>query len=168
MQEVTIRLRFTRPCLGYAQQRTNSGNVMYKIPRDPAGRVMFLKTWWRTQIEYAAKVLSRYQELVKGIDWDTVVDGRVQTYKRNVPRTRSDGTVKSTGYALHEAFRPGEEIGVNAVLPDGLDVAAFTELLTIVGRYRGISPYRSDEDNYGTFDVISVRPTIRVPVEVVQ
>jgi len=164
MREVSIRLRFTRPCLGYAEKRTRNRNVMYVMPRDPSRRVMFLASWWRDRLSFAAKVLNRYQDLVMHITWDQVVDGRVGTYQRKIIRKRQDGSIKNTGYALHEAFQVGDDIGVNAVLPTNLSIEAFTELLTIVGRYKGISPYNSADDTFGTFDVVSVRPTIRTLV----
>ena len=61
-------------------------------------------------------------------------------------------------YALHEAFRPGDSIVLSAVLPDEIPRDDFVYLLTLVGKYRGFSPFNNSQDKYGTFEVISVEP----------
>ena len=161
MQEVKIRLRFTRECLGYAKkQLSNNRGVIYRMPRD-RDRVMFLPSWWKSRLRYAAKVLNRHHKEVGNIAWDTMIDGHLAEWKRVIP-----GNGKRQRYALHEAFRPNTIIGVNAVLPDNLNIDDFTELLGIVGTYKGISPFQSEDEVYGTFEVVTVMPTIRKqPVE---
>ncbi len=160
MQEVTIRLRFTQPCLGNARRATRSGGTIYALLRGtaPQRSVIFLGSWWRAGLQYASRVLSRYDSHVERINWDQAVDGKVEQWRRYIT---ANGT--KTGYALHEGFLRGKTISVNAVLPDGLSVEAMIELLTIMGRYKGISPYQSADTTYGTFDVVSVLPTIRAP-----
>jgi hypothetical protein len=149
MQEVQARLKFNNYCLGNRRDQRIS-----RMLRDPSNKVMFLASWWKSIMVYSAKVLNRYHELAKKIDWDPVVEGRSKLYKRYYkPRT----------YTVHEAFFPGDVIAVNAVLPPGLTLEDFQRLLTVAGTYRGISPYGHDE-RYGTFEVISVNPRRRVPV----
>lgn len=160
MQEVVVRLQFTRQSLGYAQQRLTPQQVIYVMPRDPSRRVIFLASWWHERMDYAAKVLNRYQGLVTRIGWSQIVEGDLTHYRRTIWRKKTSGAVKS-GYALHEAYLAGSTIQVSAVLPSGLPVDAFRELLDIVGRYKGISPYHSETDVYGTFDVLSIEPVIR-------
>jgi len=160
MQEVTARLRFNRECLGFARQQTVRNNVIYRMPRDNNGRVMFLVSWWRRRLRYAAKVVNRYQQLVQEIAWDPIIDGRTGKWRRVVVAANDDKNGRER-YALHEAFRPGDTIGVNAVLPYGLSVDAFIELLSVVGTYKGISPFQDDRETYGTFEVVSVRPAVR-------
>ncbi len=160
MQEVTARLRFNRECLGFARQQTARNQVIYAMPRDSSGRVMFLPSWWKGRFRYAAKVVNRYNNLVKKIAWDPIVDGRVSRWKRIIVPARQDPGGRER-YALHEAFRQGDIIGVNAVLPDGLSVDAFSELLSVVGTYKGISPFQDEQETYGTFEVVSVTPTVR-------
>jgi hypothetical protein len=160
MQEVTIRLRFNRECLGSAPRLSRNNNLIYKMHRDAQRRVMFLPSWWSTRFRFASRVLNRYDQLVSKIAWDSVIDGNVRTWRRTVVLAKDDPK-KRERYALHEAFRPGATIGVNAVIPDGLTVDAFTELLVTVGTYKGISPFQDDEDIYGTFEVLSVMPTVR-------
>ncbi len=63
-------------------------------------------------------------------------------------------------FRLHEAFHPGDVITVHAVLPDELPIADFQEMLSIGGRYKGISPFGSDKQ-FGTFTVQGVKPKKR-------
>lgn len=159
MQEVTIRLRFTRECLGFAKRKLNNGRgVIYKMPRSASGKVMFLASWWKENLMFAAKVISRHQSTAGKVAWGQEVDGQLAEWRRIVTPAK-DG--KRARYALHEAFRPNTVIGVNAVLPDGLTVDEFTQLLEIVGTYKGISPFRSDNETYGTFEVVSVMQAVR-------
>ena len=159
MQEVTIRIRFIKECIGYVKTRLpNSQEVIYRMPRDGSDRVIFMPTWWRAGMTYASKVLNRASKEVTKIDWSPVVDGRLTQWRRVVAR---DG--KRSRYALHESFRPREIIGINAVLPDGLSIDTFHQLLEVFGTYRGISPFKSENEAYGTFEVVSVMPTIRSP-----
>lgn len=163
MQEVTIRLRFLRDCLGAAQRRKQRGQfstTVFQMPRDPRERIMFLPTWWGRIVEYAAIVANRGQGLVRKINWDPIVDGRPCHIRRTVVPASQDPRGRKR-YALHEGFRAGTIIGINAVIPDGLTIEDLEELLTLAGRYRGISPFRSEEECYGTFEVISICRTVR-------
>jgi len=154
MQEVQIRLRFNRECLGAAKRKTNSDQIIYGFLRDSNRRVMFLPTWWGSLMHYAAKVVNCAHKLVGQINWDPVVDAPPnKTFRRYLNR--------GDRYALHEAFLSGTVIGVKAVLPDGLTIDEFQELLEVSGAYRGISHYQPKDDNYGTFEVESISPTIR-------
>ena len=159
MQEVTIRLRFTRESLGAARKKTKREQVIFAMLRDRDSHVMFLPTWWRGLMTYAARVVNRYQSLVDRITWDPRIDGRVVNINRTVLRWRQDGSVKSKGYALHEGFKAGDTIGVNAVLPDGMSIEGFSRLLATVGRYKGVSPFQ-DDDPYGLFEIVSVKAAI--------
>lgn len=161
MQEVTIRLRFTRECLGAAKHRNKRGRIKYVMPRDPSGRVMFLPSLWQNLMRYAAMVASHYGALVPLIDWGTAIDGIPSPdWQRTIVSTRDDPKGRRR-YTVHEAFLPGSVIGVNAVLPKGLSIDAFTELLTLAGAYRGISPFQFPDTSYGTFEVVSVNHTVR-------
>ncbi len=122
------------------------------MPRGPDGRVMFMPSWWRERMCYAAKLLNYSDVLARKIDWSPFIDGRpIGGWRRMLPEVKGG----RRRYAVHEAFRRGDEIGVSAVLPDGLSIEMFAEMLRIVGLYRGISPFRGD-DPYGTFDVLSI------------
>lgn len=165
MQEVTIRLRFNRECLGSVKKRKSlkgqNPQVVFCFARDPSGRIMFLPTWWASLLSYSAKVANRAFDIVNRIDWDPIVDGKPkERWKRVVVPAHADPKGRER-YALHEAFPPGAVIGINAVIPRGLSVDEFEDLLTIAGTYRGISPFREDNEKYGTFEVLSVNTTVR-------
>lgn len=154
MQRVVIVLRFTSVCLGHVK-KARKGDVIYTMLRDYEGRVMFLPTWWRNRMQYAAQVLGRgYNEAGK-VDWSPFVDGRLVIWRRTVTRK------PTRRYSVHEAYRPGECITLRAVLPDGLSVADFKEMLQLIGEYRGISPFRGVGAD-GTFEVVSVEPISKI------
>jgi hypothetical protein len=86
-----------------------------------------------------------------------VIVGEPRTdWRRNIVAQHS-GQLK-THYALHEAFRPGDMVVISAVLPDEIPLVTFQHLLTLVGKYRGFSPFNNTQEKYGTFEVISVDP----------
>ena len=153
MQEITIRLRFNQPCPGAV--RTQDGkNVLHVHQRDPEGRVMFLSSWWAALVRYAAKVLNKHQSEVKKIRWDPVIDGVPRKWKRYLPTPEGKAASRAR-YALHEAFHPGDIIGVKCVLPRPISTDDMWQLLEIAGSYKGISPYKPN-DGYGTFCVVSI------------
>jgi hypothetical protein len=139
MIEVQARLRFNTHCLGARQ----CGRIT-RFLKDPQSRVMLLPSAWEQVMVFAATVMNRHQAIVKDIEWDPVVDGAINKYKRYYEPSK---------FQLHEAFIPGDQIGVNAVLPDGLPIEDFSQLLSVAGQYRGISPYRQTK---GTFEVLDV------------
>ncbi len=145
-QEVTIRIRFNRECLG-AVRKTD----LVEMVRDPGGRIMMMPTWWTAITVYAAKVLNRHQDLVRQIDWDPIISGTPKLFRRYYGGTR---------FVLHEAFLKGDEISVHCVMPTGMTVSDLQGLMEVAGTYKGISPYRSDQ-KYGTFTVSSVAPRVR-------
>ena len=152
MQEVTIRLRFNQPCPGAV--RTKDGkNVLHIHQRDTEGRVMFLPSWWSALLRYAATVLNKHQTEVKKISWDPVLDGVPRRWKRYL--TKAGKSTARPRYALHEAFLPGDVIGVNCVIPRAISADDLWQLLDIAGSYKGISPYKPNE-GYGTFCVVSI------------
>jgi hypothetical protein len=54
--------------------------------------------------------------------------------------------------------RPGDAVVLSAVLPAEISIPDFTHLLTLIGKYRGFSPFNNSQEKYGTFEVISVEP----------
>lgn len=158
MQEVVIQIRFTKECLGFAKKPVKNGSgVIYCMPRDGKGRVIFLPSWWRNNLVYAAKVTGMHYAKVPAIDWAGAVEGNLSEWKRFVT---PPGQQKRR-YALHEAFRANTVVEVSAVLPDGLPIEDFSELLDVAGTYKGISPFQGKDDVYGTFETVSVKPAIR-------
>jgi hypothetical protein len=107
-------------------------------------------------MQFAANLRNRNQKIVKSIVWDQVIDGQVKFFKRQVADSRKR---KRRGFAIHEAFTSGDVIGVRAVLPNGLSIDDCADLLVIVGKYRGISWFQSEDVRYGTFELESINPT---------
>ena len=126
---------------------------VHKMLHAPDARVMFLPTWWEHLMAFAAQVLGRHHGAIKKINWDPVIDGVPQEFKRFYAEGR---------YTLHEAFLVGDQVTVRAVIPSGLAIDDFAELLQVAGQYRGISPYRKDKRyRFGTFEVLSVQKRVR-------
>jgi hypothetical protein len=156
VQEVTVALRFVSPCLGTVRRLSVNQQVVFGFNRDSEDRIIFLSGHWRSLLSYAARVANTGQALVNRITWDLVVEGEIRRdWRRFVVRRPSDPKGRDR-YALHEAFPPGSRLTLNAVLPDGLSIKTFSRLLTIVGKYKGLSPFRDDRAVYGRFEVLSV------------
>lgn len=157
MRELTVRIKFTRPSLGNVPIRDSSGR--FAMPRSPSGQVTFLATWHSANMRYAAQVLGRHQDTVGKIRWDIAVDSttpRDRWYQRYYPTTS-----KKRRYALHEAFLIGHIVGINCVVPGVISHDDFWQLMSLAGRYRGLSPFRPAE--YGLFTVESIRPRRNEP-----
>lgn len=157
MQEVTVTLRFNRVCLGGAKKRRH-GQIIFCFDRDPSQRVMFLPSSWLCCLRYAAKIANKHHAEVKKIDWCPIVVGEPRTdWRRSIVTYGADGQPHSH-YALHEAFRPGDVVVLSAVLPPEISLPDFVHLLTLIGKYRGFSPFNNSQEKYGTFEVVSVEP----------
>jgi hypothetical protein len=158
MQEVTVTIRFNRVCLGAAKKRRH-GQVIFCFERDPGDRVMFMSSAWLSCMRHAAKIANRHHSEVKKIDWCPVIVGEPRNDWRRTILTPDQNTEgMRSHYALHEAFRPGDTVVISAVLPDEISLADFNHLLTLVGKYRGFSPFNNVQDKYGTFEIISIEP----------
>lgn len=119
---------------------------------------MFMPAAWASAMRYAAKLANRHQHDVQKIDWCPLVTGTpCADWRRTI--VSDQGPDARTHYALHEAFPPGHSVSLYAVLPDEITIEEFERLLTIVGKYRGFSPFNNKSEKYGTFEVISIEPT---------
>lgn len=119
---------------------------------------MFMSAAWLACMRYAAKIANRHHTEVKKIDWCPVIVGEpCMDWRRNILTPNNSGGMK-THYALHEAFRPGDRVVISAVLPDEISMSDFNHLLSLVGKYRGFSPFNNNQEKYGTFEVISIEP----------
>lgn len=154
MQEVIIKLRFNRECLGASKRKRHSQTV-FAFDRDPADRVMFMPSAWLSVMRYAAKLSNRHHSVVQKIDWCPIVEGQPRNDWRRTIVNRAGPTTK-THYAVHEAFPPGSTILISAVIPDEIPLNEFEELLAIVGKYKGFSPFNNATEHYGTFEIISI------------
>jgi hypothetical protein len=154
MREVTVRLRFTKDCLGNVKRyvidpRTGSKWPVFFLPRMPDGRVRFEANWWKSGIRFAAEVLCRHYKAVEKIHFDIAVEGTPHPvngfYKRYFDARR---------YVKHEAFIDGDVISINCIVPSEISDDDFKSLMDLVGRFKGISPFGPRE--YGFFTVESV------------
>lgn len=159
MLEVVVSLQFNQACLGAAKRR-RKGQVYFGFDRDADNRVLFLPSAWAGVMRYAAKLANKHHNVVQKIDWWPVVTGKPRNDWRRTIISKQANQVRSH-YAVHEAFQPGDIIELFAVLPDEITAADFKELLSIVGKYKGFSPFNTTADHYGTFEILSVEPVTR-------
>jgi len=141
--EVTARIQFTRPCLGNVRKPDFD-----RLLRDPDGEVIFLATWWRSALSQSARALNKYHSLVDKIRPALPVRGPVSHIKRWYG---DDGAFK-----IHEGFDAGAVVTVQFLLPSGMTLDQFTELLETAGLYVGVSPYGWKTGTYGQFKVLEV------------
>ena len=142
--EVKARIRFTTPCLGAVR-----GQDMDRMLRDSSGKVIFMQSWWRSGLSYAANALSLNTRAIADIQTDPKIEGKLGTHKR---------FYKLDQFTLHEAYEIGSEIEAAFLLPNEIDIEQFRQILITAGRFVGISPYGSRQD-FGRFEVVSVIPT---------
>ena len=154
MQEVKVLLRFTTPCLGAVKRYRNGLGTVFCFERTPGGQVMFPQTWWRAILVHAARIKNIPVTPIRHIEWSPAIDGSPRPWQRYLQDSdRPEGARRV--YAVHEAFMPGRDIGVECVLPVDLTVSTFAALMETAGKFRGISPYKPGE--YGRFTVVSVQ-----------
>ena len=141
--EVVARLQFITPCLGNVRRPNGPDRML----RTPGGEVMFLASWWRSALAYAAKAINRYQREIESIQPALEIRGDLKVY----PRYYGNRGL----FNEHEAFLEGAEVEVNFLLPTRMKLATFQRIMEVVGEYAGISPY-GWKDGYGRFTVIDI------------
>ncbi len=157
MRELSVRIKFTKHCLGNVKQTRHeptSGKkqTYFVLPRAPDGRVIFLPNWWRQNLRFAAEVACRHQDKVSEILFDMLVDG----IPRPIPEQLYCRKYGRDLFTFHEAFYPGQAVGLNVIVPDTINDDDFYRLMDLAGRFKGISPARPTE--YGFFVVESIQP----------
>lgn len=157
MRTVVVRIRFTTPCLGNIKDNAQGGRLCHL--RDGAGRVVFLQSWWDSAMAQAARAYGRHGKAVRKIRWSPIVDGVTHVFTRYYKRDT---------YRKHDAFRAGDEIAVKAMVPTEIPTADFRELVSVLGEYFGISPFRHPggtqnrtidgrDGGFGRFEVVGVK-----------
>lgn len=153
MRELTVRIKFSTHCLGNVKAGKNGdGNLL--LPKSPDGSVMFMASWHRQNMRIAAQLLGKHQDEVPKILWDTNVDGVV--WQQRWHRRHYTAPNGKQRYILHEAFFPGQIVGINCAVPDAINDDDFWALMDLAGKYKGISPFKPGE--YGFFVVDELRP----------
>ena len=147
--EVVARLEFTTPCLG---------NVRHAdcdlMQRDRDGNVIFMPSWWHAAFSKAAKAINRYHRLIDKIHPSLQVEGAVTRIKRYYGG-------QPAACKLHEGFDIGAVVTFRFILPHGMTLEQFTELLETVGDYICVSPYGWQTGNWGHFKVLEVKRRAR-------
>jgi len=149
--EVVARLEFTTPCLGNVRRPDYD-----RMPCDRDGNVIFMTSWWRAAFAKAATALSRYHRLVDKVHPALQVEGRIAPIKRFFGS-------RMERFKIHEGFDVGTVVTCRFILPYGMTIEQFTELLETVGDYIGISPYGWRLGDLGHFKVLGVTRRARSP-----
>lgn len=96
----------------------------------------------------AARVLGNHQHLISQIRWDLeLIDA--------APLNKYLRYVRPRRYAVHESIPAGGIVVLEAILPEGLNAEAFSELMTTAGRFCGISPFGATQ-GFGKYTVLFV------------
>lgn len=148
--EVSAKIRFVTPCLG--NERRDQRDLML---RNSDGYVIFLQSWWRCSLRYAANAIGRWQRDADEIQADPVVRGQTSIYRR---------FWNSNQYKEHESFLAGSVVEVNFLLPSTLGIDEFRQILTTAGRYAGLSPYGYKQD-FGRFELLELVRRVHVQTE---
>ena len=153
MRELTVRISFTTVSLG--NEKLHDGTGRFVFSRSPSGQILFLASWHYANLRFAAQLLGRRQDDVGKIRWDINVDGHLRPdrwhrlyYK--APRSQR------LRYTLHEAFFPGQVIGINCAVPTSITDEEFRWMMAKAGQYRGLSPWKPGE--YGFYLVEGIWP----------
>lgn len=155
-RELTVRIRFTRHCLGNVKSRERGGRFL--LPRNPQGFVTFMASWHRANMRFAAQLLGRHQDEVEKIRWDIAVDGAVLRdcwYRRYYPAKTNSGT-RQQRYVTHETFTPGQVVGIHCAVPSAISEEDLWQLMRLAGQYCGLSPCKPGE--FGFFEVDAIVP----------
>lgn len=152
MIEYAAKLEFTSPCLGNTKKEWIAGSgakrTYFAMPRTSQGRINFQPNWWRSNLRKAAGVLAKAVPSLESVHVDPMILG---TPKETQPARFFRRYYSGNIYALHEAFMPGESIGLRIVVPPEIDRDMLWQLFDTSGRFYGISPARPGE--FGFFFV---------------
>lgn len=154
MRELTVRIRFTAPCLGNVKSKGRDGK--YFLPKNPAKQVTFMGTWHEANLKFAVQLLGRHQDEVGKILWDIVVDGRVPAGSAGRHRRYYTGGNGKRRFCQHECFPQGHVVGINCVVPTTITDDDMIALMNLAGKYKGLSPWKPGE--FGHFEVESIHP----------
>lgn len=152
MREVTIRIRFLRPSLGAVKAPQGRGEFL--LMRDSQKRVMFMPSWHKANMIFAAQLANVHQDEVTKILWDVTID--VVVRKGSWYRRFYKGHNGKDRFVVHEAIMPGTVAGINCVVPSAITDDDLFRLVGLAGKYKGLSHAKPGE--FGYFEVESIRP----------
>jgi hypothetical protein len=139
MREIKTRITFTQPCLGATQ--TSEGVVMFE--HVPGGVVMPAAAWERAfaSVAETTKISKKYISHI-------VVDPKLPCSVVIQPRFYGRGKSQ-----MHETIPAGSSVVIHALVPDQISDQQYIALLTLVGKFCGMSPYGFGKRGYGRFSV---------------
>jgi hypothetical protein len=158
MRELTVRVRFTGPSLGNVKSRDGAVSS-FVFHRNDDGRIVFLASWHRANMRFAAQLLGKHYDHVQHILWDVVVDGGLRKGREKWFSRYFSTQNGRRRYVKHEAFQVGQTVGINCAVPQGITDDELLQLMNLAGRYKGLSPWKPGE--YGHFEVESIQPRRR-------
>jgi hypothetical protein len=149
MKEFTVKIMFVQPSLGNVKDKDK-----FVFLRNPStGAIMFMPSWHRANMIYAAKICNRLHKEVLEIAWNPdvcVVSSSTGLYRRYYNVHGS----KARRYAVHESLEAGTSVEFTCVVPNSLSADDLHELMATAGKYKGISPAKPQE--FGRFTVVAV------------
>jgi hypothetical protein len=154
MRELSVRIRFMSPSLGN-EKNPKTGRFSFMRSPGSSGKILFLSTWHAANMQLAAEMLGRHQELIKGICWDIEIDAELRDkclercYYKKTPKGRDR-------WSTHESLVKGQTANINCVVPHGIDDTDFWALMQLSGKYKGLSPWQPGK--HGHYEVVSIRP----------
>lgn len=151
MREVTIKLKFTTPCLGDVRD-VPSG--ILRLRRDGVGRVVIMPNVWKLIINKSAPTCGVSPRICKSIRWDPVVDGEPKLFERMWSDESTGGSKR--GVDCHESFPAGAIVGIRALVPDDLTPDQLSKILNVAGSFCGVSPW-GHRHGFGRFVVEDIR-----------
>jgi len=153
MRELSIKIKFTNPSLGNEKdQRTGRFNFQRSPGKD--GKILFLASWHQSNMRFAAEMLGKHYTDIDKICWDIEIDGEVRDkcLARCYYRKKPGGKER---WSTHESLVKGQTIVINCAVPASIDEEDFWSLMSIAGRYKGLSPWQPGK--YGHYEVVSIR-----------
>jgi hypothetical protein len=160
MRELTVRIRFTLPCLGNVKK----GNSWFYLPCHPNGSITFLSTWHQCNMRTAAELISRHHKTVESILWDVFVDGKPPKGESRWHQRFYTNKQGKSRYSRHECFPTDHIVGINCAVPAQITDDDMVQLMSVAGRYCGLSPWGKPTE-FGRFEVESIRPRRLDPPE---
>jgi hypothetical protein len=139
MRELAVRLEFVTHSLGndkkhrtvFNDEGKKKKHTYFVFSRTGDGRVMLMPQWWTSILRETAQVVGRHNRHVGDIRFSLEVDGQ----PRPIPKQLYKRYYAEDKFSCHEAFYPGDVIGVTCLVPDTISQDDLWELLETAGKY---------------------------------
>lgn len=144
MKNASFTLEFTTHVLANSLS-TKSKSDKDIFQRDSAGRMIWQQNWWYSAFAQAIDLAKTRNIKSSDIHMDLVVDAPTKVYTRKYGEDL---------YRKHEAIFPGAQIKFLAVVSDYVTQSQLEKILTVMGKFIGLSPY-GYKLGYGKFNVLA-------------